>query len=209
MRRGVFRIVARKQTIDQALAVAAVGQRKDILVVASEIAPRPFQNAGKRKIVSGIERDLHQRQAILHREFVAQHHAIGAGDGELLALERLDQLAEHRPALTHQRQHIAGAHGSKRAFFPHRLARFDHRLDVFGDALRQHDMSAALALQVHRRIPRLGVGDSRLRRQRPHFDDAALVRARRQVNRFVVRAEAGHERLALHRLVDSAQNFGR
>ena len=103
-----------------------------------------FQDFGQRQVVFGAEREADEVQQVLHGEAVEQLDAVGAGDGDVLALQRLQDAVEQAAgAAAHEDEEVAGLGGALLAIVPDGGAGLDLAPDELRDAARR---GAALAL---------------------------------------------------------------
>ena len=69
----------------------------------------PFKDFGKDEIVFRAERETNDVEQVLHGERVEQADAVGAGNGDILALQRLQDAVEQAAgAAAHQDEEVAG-----------------------------------------------------------------------------------------------------
>ena len=139
--------------------LAVPSERKQLLVREAE--QRASQHRRKREIVLRQQQRVGEHHEVHDRDMLGQGKPVSAGDLDRGVLERPDDRAEHRPALTHQDEHVA------------RLpALLDPGFDAVGDLVRELYLRARLADGVKGRIPTLDLGLGIGAEQIPKLDQA-------------------------------------
>ncbi len=193
-----------RERLAQRQAAAIVSHREQIVV--RETKQRTAQHGRERQIVLRQEQRVGERHQIHHRDVFGEDEAVGAGDFDVLVLQRADDRFEQFAALAHQNQNIAVAHGP--ALDADRLAAIDHALDRAGNAFRQFDARARLVDGVERRVPAFDflalIGLRRL----PHFDQAWRRVRQGDVRRKAIgiRGDARRDELVLENFVDGGEH---
>ena len=92
-------------------AGARVGDGEELFVI--EAGERTFQDFSKGEIVFRAEGEADEIEKVLHGEAVEQLDAVGAGDGDVLALEGLqDAVEEAAGAAADEDEEVAGSGGA-------------------------------------------------------------------------------------------------
>ena len=95
------------QPAPQSLPAAAMAQLEQGVLV--DVEERPLQHRGQGQIVLRKQQKPAERHQILHRQLLAQHQAVGAGDRDVAHFQRAQQFADEVVAATHQHHDVAGA----------------------------------------------------------------------------------------------------
>ena len=114
-------------------ASARIGDGEELIVV--EAAERTFEDFGEREVVFRTQREADEVEQVLHGERVEQLDAVCAGDGNVLAFQRLQDAVEQAAgAAAHEDEEIAGPDGALLVLFPDGGAGIDLAADELCDA---------------------------------------------------------------------------
>lgn len=96
------------QPAPQSLPAAAMAELEQGVLV--DVEERPLQHRGQGQIVLRKQQKPAERHQVLHRQLLAQHQAVGAGDRDVAHLQRAQQFADEIVAATHQHHDVARTH---------------------------------------------------------------------------------------------------
>ncbi len=158
------------------LGAVASGCEREEVVVIIEPAEGALEDLGEDEVVGRTERETDEVEEVLHGETVEQGQPVGAGDGQLGALELLqDGVEQTAGAPLHEDQEIAGRAGALFTAFPDSCAGIDLLAYPFGDLGCKLGFRVGVGRLADGRIPRIAFLDHRPRFDRPELDAAGFV----------------------------------
>ena len=158
-------------------AVAVPRQREQLVFGQAE--QRALEHGREREVVVRQQQGVGQRQQVHHRDMVGQHQPVGAGDVDVLVLQRADDRLEQRPALAHQHEDVARPHVVALVAGADAVLAIDPQPHRLGDLARELDARARLRGLVERLIPRLDLLALLRLHDRPELDEARAPRRAR------------------------------
>jgi hypothetical protein len=128
-------------------------QRDKIIVI--EANKRRFQYARQRQIVFAQQRRAAERPKVHNGDVIHQIESIGAGDRNMLLLERANHRFEKSVAFAHKDQNVAGLDRARPvfAFDPFAFVRIEQRFDLAGDLARKTHGGIVNAHIIERQAP--------------------------------------------------------
>ncbi len=176
-------VLGRLQPRPQALRLALMGEREEMLVVIHQVAERAAQDFRQRQVIFRHQSKADEIEQVLHADMIFQGQPVRAGHGQVLALQFLDQgIKKPALALAHQDQHVTGLSrlarpGPVGIFHPDGLTPVDQRAHFSRHLSRKPRLGGILAHGIHRRLPGVVRIELDRRFDRPELDTAGLVGA--------------------------------
>ena len=177
-------------------------------IVFGQAKQRALQRHRQRQIVLRQQQCVRKVHQVDDRDVLGQLEPVGARNGNIGVLQRLDHRIERVAAASHQHQHVAIAQRPARAVAAGHGAAFDQRFDFGLNAPGKFDFCTHQRDAVERRTPAfevlLVIGDS----QFPEIDQARAGVFQRIMDRIAIidRMNAAIDVLIAKHMIDRMQD---